>query len=95
MSLMELYRELHGEPMPDEVQVRLLKIEKAMGIRDNDALWSILLAMDYYYRLLSRIALIRPPMIGLMAPVGGAFLALEPGVKKGGFLSLFFVVFLP
>ena len=44
---------------------------------------------------LSRIALIRPPMIGLMAPVGGAFLALEPGVKKGGFLSLFFVVFLP
>ncbi len=34
-------------------------------------------------------------MIGLMAPVGGAFLALEPGVKKGGFLSLFFVVFLP
>ena len=51
MSLMELYRELHGEPMPDEVQVRLLKIEKAMGIRDNDALWSILLAMDYYYRL--------------------------------------------
>ena len=51
MSLMEFYRELHGEPMPDEVQVRLLKIEKAMGIRDNDALWSILLAMDYYYRL--------------------------------------------
>ena len=51
MSLMELYRELHGEPMPDEVQVRLLKIEKAMGIRDNDALWCILLAMDYYYRL--------------------------------------------
>ena len=44
---------------------------------------------------LSRIALIKPPMIGLMAPVGGAFLALEPGVKKGGFLSLFFVVFLP
>ena len=51
MSLEELYRELHGEPMPDEVHVRLLKIEKAMGIRDNDALWSILLAMDYYYRL--------------------------------------------
>ncbi len=51
MSLMEFYRELHGESMPDEVQVRLLKIEKAMGIRDNDALWSILLAMDYYYRL--------------------------------------------
>ncbi len=51
MSLMELYREIHGEPMPDEVQVRLLRIEKAMGIRDNDALWSILLAMDYYYRL--------------------------------------------
>ena len=44
---------------------------------------------------LSRIALMAPPMIGLMAPVGGAFLALEPGVKKGGFLSLFFVVFLP
>ena len=51
MSLGELYRELHGEPMPDEVQVRLLKIEKAMGIRDNDALWNIFLAMDYYYRL--------------------------------------------
>ena len=47
------------------------------------------------FLLLSRIAIIRPPMIGLMAPVGGAFLALEPGVKKRGFLSLFFVVFLP
>ena len=51
MSLEELYRELHGEPMPDEVQVRLLKIEKAMGIRDNDALWHVFLVMDYYYRL--------------------------------------------
>ena len=51
MNYMELYRELHGEPMPDKVQVRLLKIEKAMGIRDNDALWSVLLVMDYYYRL--------------------------------------------
>lgn len=51
MSLEELYRELHGEPMPDKVQVRLLKIEKAMGIRDNDALWHVFLVMDYYYRL--------------------------------------------
>ena len=51
MSLDALYRELHGEPMPDEVQVRLLKIEKAMGIRDNDALWHVFLVMDYYYRL--------------------------------------------
>ena len=37
--------------MPDKVQVRLLKIEKAMGIRDNDALWHVFLVMDYYYRL--------------------------------------------
>jgi len=51
MSLEALYRELHGVPMSAEAQTRILKVEKFLGIRDNDALWQVILLFDYYQRL--------------------------------------------
>lgn len=53
MSLPELYKDLHGVKMPSDVEVRILKIEKALKIKDNDALWQVIFALDYYQCLYS------------------------------------------
>ena len=51
MKIEERWKELFGKPMPGEVATRILKIQKVLGIEDNDALWEILLALEFYQNL--------------------------------------------
>jgi len=51
MSFEDLYQSLHGKPPSPESQVRLLKLGNQLNVQENDALWIVILAMDYYDRL--------------------------------------------
>ncbi|MCL5285766.1 MAG: hypothetical protein M1313_08505 [Nitrospirae bacterium] len=51
MKIEERWTELFGKPMPAEVSTRILKIQKALGIEDDDAIWQILLALEFYQNL--------------------------------------------
>lgn len=51
MKIEERWRELLGKPMPAEVSTRILKIQKALGIDDGDAVWQIVLALEFYQNL--------------------------------------------
>lgn len=51
MSVVELYKALHGESLPVEVENRLLKLGKALNVQENDALWIIILILDFYQQL--------------------------------------------
>ena len=51
MKIEEHWQDLFGKPMPGEVSTRILKIQKSLGIEDNDALWEILLALEFYQNL--------------------------------------------
>lgn len=51
MSVIELYKTLHGKPLPVEVENRLLKLGKALNVQENDALWVIILILDFYQQL--------------------------------------------
>lgn len=51
MKIEERWTELFGKPMPAEVSTRILKIQKALGIDDGDAVWQIVLALEFYQSL--------------------------------------------
>lgn len=51
MSVEDLYKTLHGETLPVEVENRLLKLGKALNVQENDALWVIILILDFYQQL--------------------------------------------
>ncbi|WP_338641262.1 hypothetical protein [Burkholderia pyrrocinia] len=50
-SLVRLFQEVAGE-VPDETSLaRLRRISSVLNLQDNDALWSIIAALEYYARL--------------------------------------------
>jgi hypothetical protein len=51
MKIEEHWQELFGKPMPGEVEARVLKIQKALKIEDDDAVWQIVLALEFYQDL--------------------------------------------
>ena len=51
MKIEGRWQELFGKPMPGEVSTRILKIQKALGIEDDDAVWQIVLALEFYQNL--------------------------------------------
>ncbi len=51
MEIREFYNNLYGKQMSPEVEARFLKIGKALGIQDNDAIWQIVFALDFYQDL--------------------------------------------
>ena len=51
MKIEGRWEELFGKPMPGEVSTRILKIQKALGIEDDDAVWQIVLALEFYQNL--------------------------------------------
>lgn len=53
----EEWKKIFGEAMPADVLNRFLKIQKALNIRDDDALWQIIVPLEYYQRLHSHIPL--------------------------------------
>jgi hypothetical protein len=49
--LARLFREVSGD-VPDEASLaRMHQVSSALNLRDNDALWSIIAALEYYARL--------------------------------------------
>jgi len=51
MEIEKHWQEILGEPMSAEVSNRILKIQKALGIKDDDALWQIIIPLEYYQRI--------------------------------------------
>lgn len=51
MEIEKHWQEILGEPMSVEVSNRILKIQKALGIKDDDALWQIIIPLEYYQRI--------------------------------------------
>jgi hypothetical protein len=50
-ALARLFLEVSGE-LPDDVSLlRMRRVSTALSLRDNDALWSVLVALEYYARL--------------------------------------------
>ncbi len=49
--LVRLFREVSGD-VPDGANLaRMHQVSSALNLRDNDALWSIIAALEYYARL--------------------------------------------
>ncbi len=48
MSLEETFAKVVGRPASDEERQRLYRLRDALGLRDNDAFWSIVMALEYY-----------------------------------------------
>ncbi|EQD24470.1 MAG: hypothetical protein D084_Lepto4C00431G0009 [Leptospirillum sp. Group IV 'UBA BS'] len=55
MEIEKHWQEIFGEAMPPEVLTRILKIQKIMNIKDDDAVWQILIPMEFYQRLHEQI----------------------------------------
>ena len=55
MEIENHWQEIFGEAMPPEVLTRVLKIQKIMNIKDDDAVWQILIPMEFYQRLHEQI----------------------------------------
>lgn len=51
----DAFETLVGRPMSDAERQKLLKVRDALGIRDNDALWSLIIALEYYRSYHERI----------------------------------------
>ncbi len=51
MEIEKHWQEIFGEAMPPEILTRVLKIQKIMNIKDNDALWQILIPLEFYQNL--------------------------------------------
>jgi hypothetical protein len=51
MEIEKLWKEVTGKTMSPEVSSRILKIQKALNIRDDDGLWEIILALEFYQNL--------------------------------------------
>ena len=51
MEIEKNWQEIFGQPMSAEVSNRILKIQKALGIKDDDALWQVLIPLEYYQRI--------------------------------------------
>ena len=51
MEIERHWQEIFGEAMPPEVLTRILKIQKIMNIKDDDALWQILIPLEFYQRI--------------------------------------------
>ena len=48
MSLEETFAKIVGRHASDEERQRLYRLRDALGLRDNDAFWSIVMALEYY-----------------------------------------------
>lgn len=48
MSLEETFAKVVGRRASDEERQRLYRLRDALGLRDNDAFWSIVMALEYY-----------------------------------------------
>jgi hypothetical protein len=55
MEIENHWQEIFGEAMPPEVLTRVLKIQKVMNIKDDDALLEILIPLEFYQRLHEQI----------------------------------------
>lgn len=53
--LARLFLEVSGEPPDDTTLLRMRRVSAALNLRDNDALWSVLAALEYYVRLYEAI----------------------------------------
>lgn len=51
MEIEKHWQEIFGEAMPPEVLTRVLKIQKVLNIKDDDALLEILIPLEFYQRL--------------------------------------------
>ena len=48
MSLEETFAKVAGRHASDEERQRLYRLRDALGLRDNDAFWSIVMALEHY-----------------------------------------------
>jgi hypothetical protein len=48
MSLEDAFARVVGRTASDEERMRLYRLRDALGLRDNDAFWSIVLALEHY-----------------------------------------------
>ena len=48
MSVEEAFAKVVGRQTSDEERARLYRLRDALGLRDNDAFWSIVMALEYY-----------------------------------------------
>ncbi len=48
MSVEEVFAKVLGRTPSEEERARLERLREALGIRDNDALWSVVLALEHY-----------------------------------------------
>lgn len=55
MEIEKHWQEIFGEAIPPEVLTRILKIQKIMNIKDDDALWQILIPLEFYQRIHEQI----------------------------------------
>jgi hypothetical protein len=53
--LAALYESITGAPPDDDSLQRMQRVRDALGLNDNDALWSILAVLEYYLRLYDTI----------------------------------------
>ncbi|CAB3739825.1 hypothetical protein R8871_06538 [Paraburkholderia graminis C4D1M] len=53
--LARLFLEVSGEPPDDTSLLRMRRVSAALNLHDNDALWSVLAALEYYVRLYEAI----------------------------------------
>ncbi|MBL3961028.1 hypothetical protein H3O04_00740, partial [Burkholderia sp. KCJ3K979] len=53
--LARLFLEVSGEKPDDASLLRMRRLSAALNLRDNDALWSVLAALEYYTRLYEAI----------------------------------------
>ena len=47
----DAYARLFGKEASDRTRLRLMEIQKALGLRDGDTVWVIFIALEYYQRL--------------------------------------------
>lgn len=55
MEIEAQWKEIFGEKMPPDVLNRVLKIQKAMNLKDDDGIWQILIPLEFYQRLHEQI----------------------------------------
>ena len=48
MNIDEAFTRVVGRPATEEQRDRLHRLREALGLRDNDAFWSIVMALEYY-----------------------------------------------
>jgi hypothetical protein len=48
VSVEETFAKVVGRHASDEERRRLYRLRDALGLRDNDAFWSIVMALEYY-----------------------------------------------